>query len=59
MLHTTPAAPQLPQAKPKIYQSLYFQVIVAIIVGILLGNFFPEFGASLKPLGEAFIKLSR
>lgn len=57
MLHTAPDTPQLPQGRPKIYHSLYFQVIVAIIIGIILGNFFPHFGASLKPLGEAFIKL--
>lgn len=57
MLHTAPDAPQLPQGRPKFYHSLYFQVIVAIIIGIILGNFFPDFGASLKPLGEAFIKL--
>ncbi|UNM96303.1 dicarboxylate/amino acid:cation symporter [Ignatzschineria rhizosphaerae] len=43
--------------KPKIYQVLYVQVIFAIIVGILLGHFYPEVGESLRPLGEAFIKL--
>ena len=57
MLHTAPDTPQLPLGRPKFYHSLYFQVIVAIIIGIILGNFFPHFGASLKPLGEAFIKL--
>ena len=40
-----------------IYKSLYFQVLVAIVFGILLGHFHPEFGASLKPLGDGFIKL--
>lgn len=39
------------------YYSLYFQVIVAITSGVLVGHFFPEFGASLKPLGDAFISL--
>ena len=57
MLHTAPDTSELPQGRPKFYHSLYFQVIVAIIIGIILGNFFPHFGASLKPLGEAFIKL--
>ena len=32
-------------------------MIFAIVAGILLGHFFPEFGESLKPLGEAFIKM--
>ncbi len=44
-------------AHKKIYQSLYFQVIVAIILGITLGHFFPETGAAMKPLGDGFIKL--
>jgi aerobic C4-dicarboxylate transport protein len=37
--------------------SLYFQVIVAIVLGVLLGTFYPESGAMLKPLGDGFIKL--
>lgn len=41
----------------KIYQQLYFQVIIAIIAGILLGNFYPELGEKMKPLGDGFIKL--
>ena len=49
--------PPLPPRKPRFYEVLYVQVIFAIIVGILLGHFFPEFGESLKPLGDAFIKL--
>ena len=44
------------QKKP-IYKSLYIQVIAAIIVGVLLGHFFPEVGAAMKPLGDGFIKL--
>ncbi len=44
-------------ANKPIYKSLYFQVIVAIVAGVLLGHFFPQIGASMKPLGDAFIKL--
>ena len=40
-----------------IYSHLYFQVLVAIAAGILLGYFFPGLAAKLKPLGDAFIKL--
>jgi len=43
-------------AKP-IYKSLYFQVITAIVFGVLLGHFYPESGAAMKPLGDGFIKL--
>lgn len=43
--------------KKKFYQILYFQVLVAIAIGVLLGYFYPEAGAAMKPLGEGFIKL--
>src|SRR5580692_2287914 len=44
-------------AVKKLYQSLYFQVLVAIGLGVLLGYFYPEMGAKMKPLGDGFIKL--
>ncbi|CAN7561081.1 dicarboxylate/amino acid:cation symporter [Pseudorhodoferax sp. LjRoot39] len=45
-------------AKPRpFYRSLYFQVITAIVVGVLLGHFYPDTGAAMKPLGDGFIKL--
>ena len=53
---TTAPAPKLP-AKQPLYKSLYFQVIVAIILGVLLGHFYPQTGAAMKPLGDGFIKL--
>jgi aerobic C4-dicarboxylate transport protein len=40
-----------------LYKSLYFQVIVAIVLGVLLGHFYPDTGAAMKPLGDGFIKL--
>ena len=36
---------------------LYFWVLLAILAGGLLGYFNPKAGASLKPLGDAFIAL--
>lgn len=41
----------------KIFKSLYFQVLGAIAIGILLGVFYPNFGAQMKPFGDGFIKL--
>jgi len=38
---------------------LYVQVIIAIILGVLLGNFYPALGVAVKPLGDIFIKLIR
>ncbi|HZZ35104.1 MAG TPA: dicarboxylate/amino acid:cation symporter [Caulobacteraceae bacterium] len=38
-------------------KSLYVQVLIGIALGILVGWLWPSFGASLKPLGDAFVKL--
>jgi len=40
-----------------IWKSLYAQVITAIIIGVILGNFWPQTGEAMKPLGDGFIKL--
>jgi aerobic C4-dicarboxylate transport protein len=40
-----------------LYKSLYFQVLVAVALGVLVGWLWPAVGASLKPLGDGFIKL--
>lgn len=39
------------------YRILYLQVLIAVVVGIAVGYFFPKFGSSLKPLGDGFVKL--
>ncbi len=44
-------------AKRALFKSLYFQVIVAIVIGVTLGHFYPDTGAAMKPLGDGFIKL--
>ena len=46
-----------PKRRQPLYAQLYVQVLVAIAGGIFVGALWPEFGASLKPLGDAFIKL--
>ena len=43
--------------KASIWSHLYLQVLVAIACGAIVGHFWPDLGASLKPLGDAFIKL--
>ena len=45
-----------PSSRP-IWKSLYAQVITAIILGIILGHFWPQLGEAMKPLGDGFIKL--
>lgn len=47
---------KLTERKPW-YRVLYVQVIIAVLLGIVVGIFYPEFGKSLKPLGDGFIKL--
>jgi len=41
----------------RFFKSLYIQVLLAIIAGVLLGHYYPHFAIQLKPLGEAFIRL--
>ena len=43
--------------KQPLYKSLYFQVITAIVIGVLLGHYYPATGEAMKPLGDGFIKL--
>jgi len=44
-------------AKMKInFKGLTFQVIVAMILGVLFGTFFPEQGANMKVLADIFVK---
>lgn len=40
-----------------LFKSLYFQVIIAILIGIALGHYYPTIGVSLKPFGDGFIRL--
>ena len=40
----------------KPWKSLYGRVLIAIVLGVLVGYFAPETGAKMKPLGDAFIK---
>ena len=39
------------------YTHLYVQVLTAIVLGVLLGHFYPHLGEAMKPLGDGFIKL--
>src|ERR1044072_5110648 len=45
------------QAARPFWRSLYFQVLVAIALGVLVGWMWPDWGRALKPLGDGFIKL--
>jgi aerobic C4-dicarboxylate transport protein len=42
---------------PRIFKSLYVQVIIAIGIGVWLGHYYPHVATALKPLGDGFIRL--
>ncbi len=42
---------------PRLFRSLYVQVLVAVVIGAVLGHLRPSVGVALRPLGEGFIKL--
>jgi len=44
-------------ARIKLLKSLYAQVLVAVVIGVIIGFAYPETGEALKPLGDGFIKL--
>jgi proton glutamate symport protein len=50
------AAAAAHSSKP-LYTHLYVQVLTAIVIGILLGYFYPKLGEQMKPFGDAFIKM--
>ena len=54
-IHIDPGV-TVPSARPW-YRHLYVQVVIAILLGIVIGHFWPATGEALKPLGDAFIKL--
>ncbi|VVE22808.1 dicarboxylate/amino acid:cation symporter [Pandoraea anhela] len=39
------------------YQHLYVQVLIAVVIGILMGHFWPGAAEQMKPLGDNFLKL--
>jgi aerobic C4-dicarboxylate transport protein len=41
----------------RFFKSLFGQVVVALVAGIVVGMLYPKLGESLKPLGDGFIKL--
>src|SRR3954447_10483200 len=47
---------QTAERKP-LYKFLFFQVVAALVLGIIIGAVWPNFAQALKPLGDGFIKL--
>ena len=55
-MSTALAAPKLAQPAP-LYKSLFVQVVVALLLGVVIGMAAPEFAIGLKVLSDAFLKL--
>ena len=53
----TEFAPMPPSRKKPFYMGLSFQVIVGVVIAIILGYVSPATAVSMKPLGDAFIRL--
>jgi len=47
------------EGKKNIFSNLTVQVLIAIVAGILVGNFFPAFAPTAKLISEIFINLIR
>lgn len=48
---------QVPAGTKPFYRHLYVQVLAAILLGVIIGHYWPATGEALKPLGDGFIKL--
>ncbi|PQZ88159.1 C4-dicarboxylate transporter DctA [Arthrobacter sp. MYb227] len=51
-----PISASAPKKQP-IYKSLFFQLGIAVVAGVLIGHFWPTLGTALRPLGDGFIML--
>lgn len=52
---TSPGAPK----KRGIFRQLWFYVMLAMVIGIVMGHWFPHAATAMQPLGDAFIKAIR
>jgi len=52
-------AARTPTTRRSLLGPLWLQVLIAIVLGILAGVFFPHQAVALKPLGDGFVRLIR
>ncbi len=48
-----------PEKRKAFYRHTYFQVLLAIAVGSLIGHFAPQTGQALRPFGDGSFASSR
>src|SRR4051812_19632118 len=56
-MSTAAALPSVGASRTPFYTSLFFQVVAALVLGIVLGVAAPEFSTGLKILSDGFLKL--
>ena len=56
---TAPYPASVLRARKRWYSQLWVQVLIAMAIGIATGWLYPETGAAMQPLGDAFIKVIR
>jgi aerobic C4-dicarboxylate transport protein len=57
MSASVPADAAVTPAKAPLYKSLFVQVLVALLLGVVVGMAWPDFAAGLKILSDGFLKL--
>jgi aerobic C4-dicarboxylate transport protein len=58
-LRSGPAETAAATSRRSILGPLWLHVLIGILLGVVVGILFPHSGASLKPLGDGFVKLIR
>lgn len=53
----TTASSSVPPSKRPFYRDLSLQVLVGMALGVIVGHYLPQFGPTVRPLGDAFIRL--
>jgi len=48
---------KLVKPRQPFYRKLYVQVLIAVVIGVILGYLSPSYAVAMKPLGDAFIAL--
>lgn len=57
--NSAPPPSAVPARRRGLFGPLWLQVLVAIVLGVLIGVYFPQTGTALKPLGDGFVRLIR
>ena len=57
LMSTAAALPSVGAARTPLYKSLFVQVLVALVLGVVIGVAAPDFAVGLKVLSDAFLKL--